>query len=218
MALSKEAPEFDIDDELLLMGEHTDTESMSNEGPAVPSVRTKSKNSTALKQHKYIDYTRALDATQLYLNEIGFSPLLTPEEEVHFARLSQKGDPAGRKRMIESNLRLVVKIARRYVNRGLSLLDLIEEGNLGLIRAVEKFDPERGFRFSTYATWWIRQTIERAIMNQTRTIRLPIHVVKELNVYLRAARELTQKLDHEPSPGSSRGCPPQSGTTGTAHD
>ena len=93
-----------------------------------------------------------------------------------------------------------MKISRRYVNRGLALLDLIEEGNLGLIRAVEKFDPERGFRFSTYATWWIRQTIERAIMNQTRTIRLPIHVVKELNIYLRAARELSQKLDHEPSP------------------
>lgn len=143
---------------------------------------------------------RQLDATQIYLNEIGFSPLLTPEEEVYYARLAQKGDESGRKRMIESNLRLVVKIARRYVNRGLSLLDLIEEGNLGLIRAVEKFDPERGFRFSTYATWWIRQTIERAIMNQTRTIRLPIHVVKELNLYLRAARELTQKLDHEPTP------------------
>jgi RNA polymerase nonessential primary-like sigma factor len=142
---------------------------------------------------------KSLDATQLYLNEIGFSPLLTPEEEVKYARMALRGEEAGRKRMIESNLRLVVKISRRYVNRGLTLLDLIEEGNLGLIRAVEKFDPERGFRFSTYATWWIRQTIERAIMNQTRTIRLPIHVVKELNVYLRAARELTQKLDHEPS-------------------
>lgn len=141
----------------------------------------------------------ALDATQLYLNEIGFSPLLTAEEEVYFSRRALKGCEASRKRMIESNLRLVVKISRRYVNRGLALLDLIEEGNLGLIRAVEKFDPERGFRFSTYATWWIRQTIERAIMNQTRTIRLPIHVVKELNVYLRAARELAQKLDHEPT-------------------
>ncbi|MBJ7553010.1 RNA polymerase sigma factor RpoS [Marinomonas spartinae] len=143
---------------------------------------------------------KSLDVTQLYLSEIGFSPLLSAEEEVYFARLSLKGDENARKRMIVSNLRLVVKISRRYLNRGLSLLDLIEEGNLGLIRAVEKFDPERGFRFSTYATWWIRQTIERAIMNQTRTIRLPIHVVKELNVYLRAARELTQKLDHEPSP------------------
>ncbi len=144
-------------------------------------------------------FSKSLDATQLYLNEIGYSPLLTPEEEVYFSRMARRGEEAGRKRMIESNLRLVVKIARRYINRGLTLLDLIEEGNLGLIRAVEKFDPERGFRFSTYATWWIRQTIERAIMNQTRTIRLPIHVVKELNVYLRAARELTQQLDHEPS-------------------
>jgi RNA polymerase nonessential primary-like sigma factor len=140
-----------------------------------------------------------LDATQMYLGEIGFSPLLTAEEEVYFSRLALKGDEPSRKRMIESNLRLVVKISRRYNNRGLPLLDLIEEGNLGLIRAVEKFDPERGFRFSTYATWWIRQTIERAIMNQTRTIRLPIHVVKELNIYLRTARELVQKLDHEPT-------------------
>lgn len=143
------------------------------------------------------DKPKNLDATQLYLGEIGFSPLLSAEEEVYFSRRALKGDEASRKRMIVSNLRLVVKIARRYNNRGLALLDLIEEGNLGLIRAVEKFDPERGFRFSTYATWWIRQTIERAIMNQTRTIRLPIHVVKELNVYLRAARELSQKLDHE---------------------
>jgi RNA polymerase nonessential primary-like sigma factor len=153
-------------------------------------------------QERLLDdkFNKTLDATQIYLNEIGFSPLLTAEEEVYFARKALKGDEAARKRMIESNLRLVVKISRRYVNRGLALLDLIEEGNLGLIRAVEKFDPERGFRFSTYATWWIRQTIERAIMNQTRTIRLPIHVVKELNVYLRAARELAQKLDHEPTP------------------
>jgi RNA polymerase nonessential primary-like sigma factor len=139
------------------------------------------------------------DPTRLYLNEIGASPLLTAEEEVKFSRLAQQGDEAARKRMIESNLRLVVKIARRYMNRGLAFLDLIEEGNLGLIRAVEKFDPELGFRFSTYGTWWIRQTIERAIMNQTRTIRLPIHVIKEINVYLRAARNLAQTLDHEPS-------------------
>ncbi|HEY9036863.1 MAG TPA: RNA polymerase sigma factor RpoS [Pseudomonadales bacterium] len=144
-------------------------------------------------------YKGGFDATQMYLREIGFSPLLTAEEEIYFGRLVQKGDEAARKRMIESNLRLVVKISRRYLNRGLTLLDLIEEGNLGLMRAVEKFDPEKGFRFSTYATWWIRQTIERGIMNQTRTIRLPIHIVKELNVYLRAARTLTQQLDREPS-------------------
>lgn len=143
---------------------------------------------------------KMMDATQMYLSEIGFSPLLSAQEEVHYATLALKGDAAARKKMIESNLRLVVKISRRYLNRGLPLLDLIEEGNLGLMKSVEKFDPKRGFRFSTYATWWIRQTIERAIMNQTRTIRLPIHVVKELNVYLRAARQLTQKLDHEPSP------------------
>ncbi|MCK7629562.1 RNA polymerase sigma factor RpoS [Shewanella sp. JNE10-2] len=152
-----------------------------------------------LEQQVQDDLQKNLDATQLYLGEIGFSPLLSAEEEVYFSRKALKGCEKSRNRMIESNLRLVVKIARRYNNRGLALLDLIEEGNLGLIRAVEKFDPERGFRFSTYATWWIRQTIERAIMNQTRTIRLPIHVVKELNVYLRTARELAQKLDHEPT-------------------
>ncbi|MDH4612397.1 RNA polymerase sigma factor RpoS [Pseudomonas sp. BN102] len=200
MALNKEVLEFDVDVDLQqrragvrvahVVGDEDDA--------SWPTVR--SHQSISAKQYKFIDYARALDVTQLYLNEIGFVPLLTPQEEVHYARLAQRGDSAGRKRMIESNLRLVVKIARRYGNRGLSLLDLIEEGNLGLIRAVEKFDPERGFRFSTYATWWIRQTIERAIMNQTRTIRLPIHVVKELNVYLRAARELAHKLDHEPSP------------------
>jgi len=141
------------------------------------------------------------DATRLYLSEIGFSPLLTAQEEIELARrIRDDGDEAARKRMIESNLRLVVKIARSYLNRGLALLDLIEEGNLGLMRAVEKYDPERGFRFSTYATWWIRQMMERGLMCQTRTIRLPVHVVKEINVYMRAARQLTQKLDHEPTP------------------
>ncbi|MEM7018892.1 MAG: RNA polymerase sigma factor RpoS [Pseudomonadota bacterium] len=142
----------------------------------------------------------SMDATRLYLNEIGFSNLLTAEEEVTLARRARDGDQEARAKMIEANLRLVVKIARRHMNRGLALLDLIEEGNLGLIRAVEKFDPERGFRFSTYATWWIRQTIDRALMNQTRTIRLPIHVVKEINIYLRAARKLAQKLEREPTP------------------
>ena len=142
---------------------------------------------------------KQLDVTQLYLNEIGYSPLLSAQEEIKYAREAIKGIKASRERMIVSNLRLVVKIARRYNHRGMALLDLIEEGNLGLIRAVEKFDPERGFRFSTYATWWIRQTIERALMNQTRTIRLPIHIVKELNIYLRTARVLAQQLDHEPT-------------------
>lgn len=141
----------------------------------------------------------SLDATRIYLNEIGFSPLLSAEEEVYYSRLSLKGDEAARKKMIVSNLRLVVKISRYYMKRGLAFLDLIEEGNLGLIHAVEKFDPERGFRFSTYATWWIRQTIERALMNQTRTIRLPVHVVKQINSYQKAARRLAQALDHEPT-------------------
>lgn len=141
----------------------------------------------------------SIDSTQLYLKEIGYSPLLSADEEVYYGRLVQKGDEAARRKMIESNLRLVVKIARRYYNRGLEFADLIEEGNLGLLRAVEKFDPERGFRFSTYATWWIRQTIERAIMNQTRTIRLPIHVVRELNSYLTTARELIKTQSHEPT-------------------
>lgn len=176
------------------------------DGIAVPSPLDKAasdtvaevKSTKAANKQAHVS-EREMDATRLYLSEIGFSPLLTAQQEIDLAHLIQQGDQEARKHMIESNLRLVVKIARRYLNRGMALLDLIEEGNLGLIRAVEKFDPERGFRFSTYATWWIRQTIERGIMNQTRTIRLPIHVVKEINIYLRAARHLTQTLDHEPS-------------------
>ncbi len=130
------------------------------------------------------------DVTQLYLNEIGANPLLTAEEELALTRLVRRGDFEARQIMIERNLRLVVNIAKHYLNRGIPLLDLVEEGNLGLMHALEKFDPERGFRFSTYATWWIRQNIERAIMNQSRTIRLPVHVVKELNQVLRAQRSV----------------------------
>ena len=140
-----------------------------------------------------------LDPTRLYLDEIGVSPLLTADQEKSLARRVQQGDESARQRMIECNLRLVVKIARRYVGRGLPLLDLIEEGNLGLIHAVKKFDPDRGFRFSTYATWWIRQSIERGIMNQSRTVRLPIHIIKEINACLRATRHLHTTLSRLPS-------------------
>lgn len=139
------------------------------------------------------------DVTHIYLREIGRARLLTAEEEISLTRAARKGCMASRQRMIESNLRLVVKVARAYSRRGLPLLDLIEEGNLGLIRAVEKFDPDRGCRFSTYATWWIRQSVERAIMNQCRTVRLPIHVIRELTTYLRTSRELEQQNNRRPS-------------------
>jgi RNA polymerase nonessential primary-like sigma factor len=139
------------------------------------------------------------DVTQIYLSEIGRARLLTAEEEVTLSRAARAGCVVSRQRMIESNLRLVVNVARAYISRGLPLLDLVEEGNLGLIRAVEKFDPERGCRFSTYATWWIRQSVERAVMNQCRTVRLPIHVIRELTSYLRTARGLEQKFSRRPS-------------------
>jgi RNA polymerase nonessential primary-like sigma factor len=164
-----------------------DQEEASAEGP-------KSKRKSRKPGH------HQADVTYLYLTEIGRSRLLTADEEVALARAAQQGCVASRQRMIECNLRLVVKVARAYNNRGLPLLDLIEEGNLGLIRAVEKFDPDRGCRFSTYATWWIRQSVERAIMNQCRTVRLPIHIIRELTTHLRASRQLEQKLNRRPTP------------------
>lgn len=148
-----------------------------------------------MTQHLQKQAATSLNSTKIYLNQIGKSPLLTAEEEVYFGRLVIQGDLPARQRMILSNLRLVAKVARRYKSYDLTFLDLIEEGNLGLIRAVGKFNPELGFRFSTYATWWIRESIETALMGQTRTIRLPIHLVKELNACLRARRELTKQLN-----------------------
>ena len=154
-----------------------------------PSDSQKLQSTTA----ESIDTT--LDVTRLYLKEIGHTPLLSAEE-VLYARRALDGDSASKRRLIEGNLRLVVKMARRYFNLGLSPLDLIEEGNLGLIHAVEKFDPEKDF-FSTYATWWIRQNIERGLMNQASTIRLPVHIVKRLSCFLRAQRAYVRETGNE---------------------
>ncbi|OBU29467.1 RNA polymerase sigma factor RpoS [Photobacterium kishitanii] len=139
------------------------------------------------------------DVVRLYLNDISFKPLLTKADEILYSRKSLLGDERAKRVLIESNLRLVVSLAKKYRASTLSLSDLIDEGNIGLITAVEKFDPEKGFRFSTYASWWIKQTIERAIHNQSRTIRLPVHVSKEVNTILRAHRDLMTKNNNEPS-------------------
>ena len=150
------------------------------------------------KQKAYLDDI-ADDSVRLYLREIGKIPLLTPEQELELARRVAAGDEKAKDQMAEANMRLVVSIAKRYVGRGLDLLDLIQEGNTGLLRAVEKFDPEKGFKFSTYATWWIRQAITRAIADQARTIRIPVHMVETINKLLRTQRRLTQELGREPT-------------------
>ncbi len=177
---------------------------MHGEGIHVGSIRHYTGNGTRGPTRKTAASSH--DATRIYLSEIGVSPLLTADQEKDFARKAQRGDESARQRMIESNLRLVVRIARRYINRGLPLLDLIEEGNLGLIHAVKKFDPERGFRFSTYATWWIRQTIERGIMNQSGSVRLPIHIMKNINSCLRAARRIRQEKERAPTAAEIAEC------------
>ncbi len=140
------------------------------------------------------------DPVRMYLKEIGRVALLTAAEEVDLAKRSEKNDPAAKERLISSNLRLVVSIAKKYVGRGLTLLDLIEEGNIGLMRAVEKFDWRKGYKFSTYATWWIRQAITRAIADQARTIRIPVHMVETINRFIRTSRKLMQELGREPTP------------------
>jgi len=185
---SIDAMDDDLVDESLLDEEEDESVEVEADAEAQASEET---------EHYSVESTG--DVTQIYLNDIGHNPLLTPDEERRLARLVVQGDFDARQKMIEHNLRLVVNIAKHYINRGMALLDLIEEGNIGLMHALEKFDPERGFRFSTYATWWIRQSIERAIMNQSRTIRLPVHVIKELNVYLRAQRHLEAQLGREPT-------------------
>ncbi len=172
---------------------HRDVSAKKNGGPAKTNGSDKPVSLARAR------VTHDHDVTRIYLSEIGRANLLSAEEEISLSRAARKGCMASRQRMIESNLRLVVNVARGYLKRGLPLLDLVEEGNLGLIRAVEKFDPDRGCRFSTYATWWIRQSVERAIMNQCRTVRLPIHVIRELTIYLRTSRKLEQELSRRPT-------------------
>ncbi|WP_207640164.1 RNA polymerase sigma factor RpoD [Desulfofundulus thermocisternus] len=140
------------------------------------------------------------DPVRMYLKEIGRIPLLTPEEEIELAKRIEQGDEEAKRRLAEANLRLVVSIAKRYVGRGMLFLDLIQEGNLGLIKAVEKFDYRKGYKFSTYATWWIRQAITRAIADQARTIRIPVHMVETINKLIRVSRQLLQELGREPTP------------------
>ena len=169
----------DVDEEILLAEEDLDVENLDLSIPDGISIE---------------------DPVRMYLKEIGKVPLLSAEEEIELAKKLELGDQEAKKRLAEANLRLVVSIAKRYVGRGMLFLDLIQEGNLGLIKAVEKFDYRKGFKFSTYATWWIRQAITRAIADQARTIRIPVHMVETINKLIRVSRQLLQELGREPSP------------------
>ncbi len=155
---------------------------------------------STLEEAQELSHLKLDDSVRLYLKEIGRIPLLTAEEEVHLARRVQEGDREAGRRLAEANLRLVVSIARRYVGKGLILLDLIQEGNMGLMKAVDKFDYTKGNRFSTYATWWIRQAITRAIADKARTIRIPVHMLETMNKYVRVSRQLLQETGQEPTP------------------
>jgi len=182
--------------ELIDDADEFDPETLSGELDIIQETANTQNQTTT----SYVDHSNReeLDITNLYLNGLS-RPLLSATEEIDLATKIQQGDRKSYDIMIESNLRLVVKMAKRYMSKGMAFLDLISEGNIGLMRAVDKFNPELGFRFSTYATWWIKQSIERALLNQTRTIRVPIHVLKELNSYLRSMAELRRQIKREPS-------------------
>ena len=181
---------------------HSDVNDQLSEVGSATNVSETSLNESAaqfIPADKTEQTSRSTDVLSLYLDEIGKIPLLDSEQELILARKARSGDPCSKGKMIEANLRLVVTLAKRFVGKGLGLLDLIAEGNLGLIRAVEKFNPELGYRFSTYASWWIKQNIDRALMNQGRTIRLPIHIIKEMNLCLRVYYLLEEQLGITPS-------------------
>jgi RNA polymerase nonessential primary-like sigma factor len=181
-----------------LMGLESDREEPGEKNEADKSTTTE--DGSTERASEGASAQKGLDAIKYYLKEIRKTPLLTFEQEQELAKRIEQGDQEARAKMIEANLRLVVAIGKKYINRGLQFSDIIEEGNLGLIRAVEKFQYQRGFKFSTYASWWIKQSIERAIVNQTRTIRLPVHIAEIVNSYMRAVRQLTQSLGRDPQP------------------
>ncbi|MBI3594670.1 MAG: sigma-70 family RNA polymerase sigma factor [Nitrospirae bacterium] len=188
------AEEWDNKDRTPEIGENLE------EGVTIPEGEVIFEGEAIAEEEREKDYSGGMDAMKSYLKDIRKASLLTFDEEQSLAKKIEKGDEQARARMIESNLRLVVSIGKKYMNRGMPFADIIEEGNIGLIKAVEKFEYRRGFKFSTYASWWIKQSIERAIINQVKLIRLPVHVVERVNYYLNVVEELVQELDRDPIP------------------